>query len=183
MSNSGVADFQLAKRKACQQLGVSESRHLPSNQEIRDALLEYQSLFKSDKQPQQLKQLREVALEAMRFFKSFNPRLAGDVLLGTANEYSAIELHLFADYPEQVDVFLMEENIPCQQKQKRVSYQADSEEYIPVYSFIADDTGVDLLVFPTDGVRRAPNSTIDGKPMKRADYKAVECLLQDIPSR
>ena len=34
MSESGISDYQLAKRKACQQLGVLDSRNLPSNQEI-----------------------------------------------------------------------------------------------------------------------------------------------------
>ncbi len=180
MSNSGVTDYQRAKRKACQQLGVPDTRNLPSNQEIRDALFEYQSLFKSDKQPQQLRQLRETAIEAMRFFKQFNPRLAGDVLAGSANEFSNVELHLFADYPEQVSLFLMEESIPYQQKQKRISYHAESEEFIPVFSFIADEVGVELLVFPGDAIRRAPNSTVDGRPMQRVDIKAAEKLLPSI---
>lgn len=180
MSNSGVSDYQRAKRKACQQLGVPDTRNLPSNQEIRDALLEYQSLFKSDKQPQQLRQLRETALEAMRFFKQFNPRLAGDVLVGTANEHTSVELHLFADYPEQVGLFLLEEHIPYQQKQKRISYKTESEEFVPVFSFIADEVGIELLVFPSEAIRRAPNSTVDGRPMPRADIKATEKLLHTI---
>lgn len=180
MSNAGVSDYQRAKRKACQQLGVPDTRNLPSNQEIRDALLEYQALFKSDKQPQQLRHLRETALEAMRFFKQFNPRLAGDVLAGTANEHSSVELHLFADYPEQLSLFLLEEHIPCQQKQKRISYHAEREVFIPVFSFIADEVSVELLVFPSDAIRRAPNSTIDGRPMARADIKATEKLLQSV---
>ena len=43
MSDSGISDYSLAKRKACQKLGVVDSRNLPSNQEIKDALFEYQS--------------------------------------------------------------------------------------------------------------------------------------------
>ena len=39
MSDSGISDYQLAKRKACQQLGVVDTRNLPSNQEIKHALL------------------------------------------------------------------------------------------------------------------------------------------------
>jgi hypothetical protein len=174
MSDSGVSDFQMAKRKACQQLAVSTTRNLPSNQEIKDALLEYQSLFKSDIQRQQIKRLRATAVEAMRFFQQFSPRLVGDVLAGYANEYTSVELHLFAEYPEQVGLFLMHEHIPYQEKQKRVSYGNEEYEFIPGFSFLADDVGVELLVFPEAALRRAPNSPVDGKPMQRADIKNVE---------
>jgi hypothetical protein len=180
MSESGISDYHLAKRKACQQLGVAENnRNLPSNKEIKDALFEYQSLFKS-KQPQQLRHLRETALQAMRFFKQFNPRLAGDVLDGSAGEHSRIELHLFVDYTEQISLFLMQEQIPYTEKQKRITYNGDNYEFIPVYGFLADDIAIELLVFPAEGIRRAPNSTLDGKPMARADVRAVERLLQDV---
>lgn len=179
MSESGVSDFQLAKRKACQQLAVPMTRNLPSNQEIRDALLEYQSLFKSAQQSQSLKRLRATAVEALRFFETFKPRLCGDVLAGVANEHTHVELHLFADYPEQVSLFLMHEQIPFQEKHKRVSYGNEVYEFVPAFSFIADDVEVDISVFPVTGLRRAPNSVIDGKPMERIDIKALEQLMHD----
>ncbi len=180
MADSGISDYQLAKRKACQQLGVADSqRNLPSNQEIKDALFAYQSLFKSDQQPQRLRQLRETALQAMQFFQQFKPRLAGDVLDGSAGAHSRLELHLFADYSEQISLFLMQEKVPYTDSQKRISYGDDKYEMIPVFGFLADDVEVELLVFPLDCIRRAPNSVVDGKPMARADIKAVEQLLKD----
>ncbi len=178
MSDSGVSDYQLAKRKACQKLGVVDRRNLPSNQEIKDALFEYQSLFKSEQQPQQLRHMRETAVQAMQFFQQFNPRLAGDVLDGSATEHSRLELHLFADYTEKVGLFLMQEKIPYTQKQRRITYDGDRYEFIPIYMFLADDVAIELVVFPVEAIRRAPNSTLDGKPMVRADIKAVERLLQ-----
>lgn len=176
MSDSGVTDFQLAKRKACQQLAVPMTRNLPSNQEIKDALREYQGLFKSDQQSQLLSRLRATAIEALKYFQPFKPRLSGDVLAGLANEHTAVELHLFAEYPEQVSLFLMQERIPYQERQKRISYGNEAYEFIPCLSFLADEVPVELLVFPTAGLRRAPNSVVDGKPVARADLKAVELL-------
>jgi hypothetical protein len=35
-------------------------------------------------------------------------------------------------------------------------------------------------VFPVDGIRQAPMSPIDGKPMRRADKDAVQELLQHV---
>jgi hypothetical protein len=37
---------------------------------------------------------------------------------------------------------------------------------------------VQATIFPVDGIRQAPISPIDGKPMKRADEKAVRELLR-----
>jgi hypothetical protein len=39
---------------------------------------------------------------------------------------------------------------------------------------------IQATVFPVDGIRQAPMSPIDGKPMKRIDTDAVQELLQHI---
>jgi hypothetical protein len=41
-----------------------------------------------------------------------------------------------------------------------------------------DGEPVEATVFPIDGIRQAPLSPINGKPMRRADEKQVEALLQ-----
>jgi len=45
------------------------------------------------------------------------------------------------------------------------------------FQFDLEDACVEATVFPVDGIRQAPISPIDGKPMKRADRKAVKLLL------
>jgi len=177
ISESGIIDFQLAKRKAAQQLGVSEKRFLPSNKEIETALIEYQGLFHSDTQPEQLRKLRQTAIHAMEFLQQFHPRLAGDVLSGTANEFSHVELHVFAEYPEQISLYLMEQKIPYAEKHKRVKYDGEYQQQ-PMFNMTADNIEVDVIVFSQEGLRRAPNSPVDGQPMARADLKAVQDLLQ-----
>jgi hypothetical protein len=39
------------------------------------------------------------------------------------------------------------------------------------------DAEIEATVFPVDGVRQAPISPVDGKPMKRASVRTVEDLL------
>lgn len=179
LAESGIKDFQTAKRKAVDRLGLDEFRPLPSNQEIEEALLEHMRLFHAHSQPQQLKKLRETAFEAMRFFSDFQPRLAGDVLSGSAGQHSRVELHLFCEYPEQVSLFLMEHAIPYEEKQKRVRYGTDQMEIQPVFRFLANEVPVELVAFPIEGLRRAPNSPVDGKPMARGDLRQVEALLAE----
>jgi hypothetical protein len=45
--------------------------------------------------------------------------------------------------------------------------------------FAVDDRRIDATVFPRDGIRQAPVSPVDGKPMRRADTDELEGLLHD----
>ncbi len=178
MAETGSQDFQLAKNKAASQFGAVESFNLPSNKEIQQALVTYQHIFRADTQPEQLKKLRQTALDAMHFFKKFNPRLVGSVLDGTADINSAIYLHLFAETSEELAVFLMDHHIPYDEEQKRFHIKADEYEYYPAFAFLADEVPVHIIIFSNHGLHHAPLSSVDGKPMQRADIKAVEQLVK-----
>lgn len=177
MDQEGVRDFHAAKRKAADRLSATDTRNMPSNAEIDQALQEYQRLFKSDSQPKRLRALREAAMQAMRYFARFHPVLVGSVLSGTANEFSDVNLHLFSDTPEEVQWFLMEEKIPFDNAQRRMRLTNGDTDSYPIYRFLAGDITIDLTVFPIDGQRQAPKSPVDGKPMRRANLAAVETLL------
>lgn len=179
MAEEGIRDFYMAKRKAAERLGAADTQNMPRNTEVEEALLEYHRLFKSATQPQRLRQLRETALQAMRLFAQFNPRLVGSVLNGTAGEHSDINLHLFADNPEQVVLFLMEENIPFEPSERRLRHTSDVTVAYPVYRFVAGRTMIDLTVFPAEGLRQAPRSPVDGKPMRRISITALEELMAE----
>src|ERR1700687_5630860 len=90
------ADYASAKLKAARQAGLADSNLLPDNQEIEEALREYQGLYQKEDQPAHLRRLREVAVKVMREFEDFRPALVGSVLSGTAGEFSHVELHLFS---------------------------------------------------------------------------------------
>lgn len=179
MSEQGIRDHGVAKRKAAEHLGVSSRNDLPSNTEIQQALMEHQRIFKSDSQPQILQSLRETAQEAMKFLDEFQPRLVGPVLHGTAGEHSAVRLHVFAEIPEKIMHFLMEQRIPYEEKQRRYRFSRDEEQHLPVVSFIAGETVVELTVFSLQGLRQPPLSRIDGSPMVRASRDEVVKLMDE----
>jgi hypothetical protein len=179
MSESGIHDFALAKRKAAAQYGVTHSGNLPGNEEIEQALMEYQRLFLGDSQPLLLHRLRETALNAMTLLETFHPCLVGPVLNGSADAHSAIYLHLFADTPEQVLFFLMDRQIPHEQSERQVHLAGGQTRTYPKFSFVAGETPIELTVYPTDTKRQIPLSPIDGKPMKRADRKQLVRLLEE----
>lgn len=178
MTEHGVSDFQQAKRKAAERLGFFDEASLPRNVEVEEALREHQRLFRGAEQPQILRRRRETAIEAMRFFAAFEPRLVGPVLEGTADEHSAVCLHLYTDDPLAVPGFLDENRIPYQEQSRRLKYDRDRVEARSVYLFSADGIPVDLTVLAQDDLRQAPLDRVDDKPMQRASLSALEALLR-----
>ena len=121
IAEEGVRDYQLAKRKAAARLGVRDLHgNLPSNSEIEAALEERQRLFGGSAHGASLAMLRRAALEAMRLFEAFEPRLVGPVLAGTATAHDAVQLHLFCDTPERVSIMLLELGIPHEELERRL---------------------------------------------------------------
>lgn len=175
----GGCDYQTAKRKAAAGLGAADTRNLPSNMEIEQALIEHQRLFHGDTQPVRLRILREEAVRAMEFFQDFDPKLVGPVLNGTAGDHSDVQLHLFAGTQEEVALYLMEKGVPYEQGERRLRFGRDRYETLPVYRFVAGDIDLELVVFPLDRLRQAPCSPVDGKPMRRGNLGHVQALLAE----
>jgi predicted nucleotidyltransferase len=179
MAEHGIRDFLIAKRKAAERLGLSEmSAILPKNSEIEEALAGYQRLFGGASHLQALEAQRRAALAAMRYLKEFEPRLVGSVLSGTATEHSDVQLHLFAERAESVTLKLIDEGIPHEVTEKRVKLNAERVRPFPGVRFEVDDQPIEAVVFPTDGIRQAPVSPVDGRPMRRASALEVEALIE-----
>lgn len=181
ISESGLRDYQQAKRKAAARLGFPDSQGLPTNQAIDDALREHQRLFSGTQRVTVLRRLRETAREAMHFFSAFEPRLVGAVLDGSADHHSAVCLHLFADQPESVLARLGEHAIPFDLQDRRLRLDRHDSADFPALRFHAGDTVVDLTILPYDGLRQAPLDRVSGRPMQRAGLAALDALLQEDP--
>jgi hypothetical protein len=178
MAEEGVRDFQVAKRKAAERLGLSDHRHLPTNEEIDGALAQHLELFHHDQLARNTRRLRETAVEAMRFLAPFDPRVVGSALSGTVTPNSEIQLHISADAPEEVGLFLREHEIPFRLGERRVRFGGDRYQNVSAFRFDADGVAVELCVFDRRGAREAPLSPVDGRPMRRATLREMEELLQ-----
>jgi len=183
MVEEGVKDYRAAKRKAALRLAVSDRAVLPDNVEIERAVIEHQRLFHGDRQATQLRRLRQTALEAMRFLARFRPRLVGPVLHGTAGSHSEVQLHLFADTPKDVLLFLMEHRIPLDTSERRQKLNNGERVSLPVFGFEAGGATIELTIFNPLDEREAPPSPVDGRPLRRAGPTEVQFLLSsDSPS-
>lgn len=178
ITESGLRDYGQAKLKAAERLGIFDERALPANREVEDALREHQRLFHGETQVRALQRLRETAREAMLFLAAYEPRLVGAVLEGSADEHSAVCLHLYSEHPDVIADYLRERGIPCEQKSRRVRLDRETMAEFPVLTFRAGDAVIDLTILTYDLLRQAPLDRITGKPMLRATLPVLEGLLR-----
>lgn len=174
----GIEDYRLAKIKAAERLGLSEHGSLPGNPEIEQAINEHLALFGRESHNHLLQTLRHAALAAMELLEVYTPRLVGPVLHGTAGATSAVNLHVFADSPELVAWTLDESRVQYRPFERRLKSRRDQTDRFAGFRFDLRDASIEATVFPFDGIRQAPISPIDGKPMQRADTRAVRELIK-----
>jgi hypothetical protein len=176
----GIRDYRVAKQKAAERLGVVGRGSLPGNTEIEAAVSDHLQIFGGDSHDDRLRLMRTAALSAMELLNVFSPRLVGPVLAGTADENSAVNLHVFADSPEVVAMEIGDMGIQFRPYERRLKTRHGKVEAYAGFEFNHQNELMQATVFPVDGIRQAPMSPIDGKPMKRADQDAVQGLLQHV---
>jgi len=179
MTESGLRDYRLAKEKAAARLGILDMASLPKNIEIEDALREHQRLFGGDAHARTLARLRASAREALRFFADFEPRLTGAVLEGTADEHSAVCLHLYTDHAIEVVGRLMEHGVAFEEGTRRLRIDRDTARDFPMLRFDAGDAAIDVTLLPYDLLRQAPLDRVSEKPMRRATLAMLEMLIAE----
>jgi len=182
MAEDGIDDFALAKRKAARSLGAAQTEALPGNDEIEAALRAYRDLYQAEEHPLRISELRELALEAMRALESFHPYLTGPVLKGTAGPYAEIDLQLFPESSKEVEMFLLERNIPFDTQETR-RYSGDRVHAVSVFTLLWQDTPLKLSVFDPRDERVALKTSQAGRVMDRAGIAEVGALLRDDPGQ
>jgi hypothetical protein len=172
MAENGITDHAFAKRKAARQLGATDTQHLPSNQEVDDALNSYRALYQQDSHPGILYQLREEALATMRLLADFHPYLTGSVLNGTAGEQSDVNLLLFSDDAKAVLLFLLKHRIAFEDGEWKIRVNG-REESVPSYTLTGESgTQIHIIVMPENARHSGSRH-----PGTHADIAAVEALL------
>jgi hypothetical protein len=172
MAEDGITDHAHAKRKAARQLGATDTQHLPSNQEVDDALHSYRVLYQHDSHPGILHQLRKEALVTMRQLDEFQPYLVGSVLSGTAGELSDINLMLFSDDAKAVLLFLLQHKIDFDDGEWKMRVNGH-EEIVPSYTLTSESgTQTHIMVLPENARHSGSRH-----PETHADIASVEALL------
>ncbi|TFW70158.1 hypothetical protein C3Y98_11910 [Methylotenera oryzisoli] len=185
MAEDGISDYAYAKKKAGRQLGALENSSLPSNAEIEEELKRYNALFLSEAQPENLLELRKNALYTMQLLAKFNPHLTGAVLDGTAGLLSETHIHLFADSIKEVEMFLLNAQIPFDVNEKsyrimndgKRDKKGDGRKTVPVFTLETDIGLIKLSVFEVDDIRVPTKRAADGSNADRVNIEGLRALL------
>ncbi|PWT76723.1 MAG: hypothetical protein C5B46_00745 [Proteobacteria bacterium] len=178
IAEDGISDYGLAKRKAARQAGAPDSRNLPTNVEIEEALRSYQALYQADEHPERLLRLRRLALEMMRLFERFDPHLTGSVLSGGVGRHADIHLHLYTDDVKELELFLLNHNVPFRMRETRV-WSGGTGVVAPVFQISTTDAEYTVTVLRPQLLRQPVRVSADGRPLERAAIASVESLVAD----
>lgn len=178
MAVDGIDDYALAKRKAARQIGAPDTRHLPNNEEVEQALRAYQQLYQADEQKARLHHLRRSAREMMRLLEQFNPYVSGSVLSGSAGKYSDINIHLFTDSVKDVEMFLINRQIAYRSGEHRVFIGAEAAG-VPSFSISTSEADFEVSVFSPRDLRVQLRASAEGRPFDRARIDWLDSVLAD----
>ena len=176
LCEEAVIDYRAAKLKAAQRLGLGSRAALPDNASVQAAVIEYQRIFGGREYAERLRELRATAVQAMRLLAQFQPRLTGAAVNGAITEAHRVQLHVFVDKAESLDLFFEDRGIPYQQDDRLYRYPSGEEIQIPLLRFEAGEIGVDVAMFGEEDLRKTPLSPSDGLPMKRLGMAEAEVL-------
>ena len=185
MYEEDVKQYFTAKRMAAKRLlgrvGGKRLRYrprdLPSNGEIRDALLMLAELAEGDRRTRRLFAMRIVALEAMRALVPFTSRLIGSVSTGHIRRGSDIDLSVFTNDEDALEVHLRKLGWTFETERVTILKFGQLREYLHMH--VVDVFPIELTVYDLRELRFRPRSSTDGKPIQRIRIAALEALLME----
>lgn len=142
---------------------------------LRTAIGDYRKLFRPEQQGV-LNRQRRLALEAMKSFANFSPRLTGALVHGDG-PLDSIRLMLNADTPEQVLMALSDRHIPWREAEVALSFAGARRDVRPAFRFLAGDTTVELIVLSPVDRSNPPRDPLDGGPLTLLDVDQLRALI------
>jgi len=173
----GISSFDRALRKAAERTGISDRRSWPSNELIQDALITHRRLFRGADHARDLDRMRRDAREAMRMLQGFSPHLTGPVLSGSGDIRDGVQLHLFAERPEDVILRLMDRQIPYREGDRVLRHARGERRTYPAFRFVAGEIPFELVVLPSRAIRNPPLDPVTERPERGADLATLERLI------
>lgn len=182
MYGQEVKQYFTAKRLAAKRLlgetGGKKLRYrpcdLPSNGEIKQALLELVIEIEGNERSRRLFAMRIVALEAMAQLETFAPRLIGSVATGHVREGSDIDLHVFAEHASDVARHVRDLGWTFEVQHVNIMKGGKVMEFTHLQ--VVDLFPLELTVYKPRDLGKRPRSSTDGKPIVRVSVSALRQL-------
>jgi hypothetical protein len=173
-------DYGAAKRQAVKRLGMGARSAVPDNAQVEMAVEEYIALFCADTQPQELRVLRELALQWMQRLERFQPHLGGAVWRGTATRNSDIYLQLFCEDSKVAEITLIDMSVRFEARSVP-GFQGTLVDALSVHirsDQLGQNIGVHLLIYDLNDIRGALQPDARGRS-PRGDAAALRRLIEN----
>ncbi len=170
-------EYGAAKKRAARDLGAN-TRGLPDNDEIEDAVHEYISIFCADTQPKELLALRQLAVTWMERMSAFRPFLSGAVWQGTATRLSDIYIQLFCDDSKSAELEMINQSADYD-AHSITGFNGKTVDMLSLNSFsdsLQEYIGVHFVIYDYDDLRGAMKPDSKGRA-PRGNLQAVSALL------
>ena len=171
IAEHGLTDWSLAKRKACRELGLPDHDSLPGNNEVEQALRDYNSLFQAATQPASLRAQRLDALRWMERLSRWDPVLTGAVAAGWATVHSEVRLELEAEDAKAVELALINDGVPYAQ------VPTPAAEAAPQLRIESPAATVRLVILSPQQRRNRPRRERTGATDERLTTPQLKALL------
>ncbi len=172
IAEHGLTDWRVAKRKACRELGLPDHESLPGNEEVEQALRDYNSLFHAATQPAALRAQRIEALRWMERLSRWDPVLTGAVAAGWATEHSDVRLELEAEDAKAVELSLINASVAYAQAPTQ-----GGEAQAPQLCIESQGTTVRLVILSAQQRRNRPRRDRPGLTEERLTLPQLKSLL------
>ena len=166
----GVSDYLYAKKKAAKYLNYNSYQILPSNNEIDEAIRDYQATFPSNNVADFIF-YQDIAVKIMSELEPFNPLITGTLQEGRVTNNQKILINLFTDNFKEIEYFLLSNNYQFKTKDpKRL------DNFLIKYILSYENIETELTVFDILEPRHKDKnkSMIKGRGIKVDEFIKVE---------
>lgn len=166
-----------ALRRAAHELGIGVRDLRIDEAELAEAVGSYRALFHRDAEST-LREQRRTALEAMRFFADYQPRLVGPALEGTSSAAEAVQIQLFCDDEDAV-LRLLDEHGMAFESAAAARYETPTENFrAPALRMLAGEVAVLLMILPERLLRQSLRRAGHERTERRADAVELARMLE-----
>jgi len=154
------------------------ARELPSNGEIRDALLQIVALAEGRDRSRRLFAMRVVALQVLTELAPWHARLIGSVATGHARRGSDIDIHVFTDSIDGLELDLFRRQWTFETEEVLIKVGTGFKVFQHIHA-MDHPFPVELSVYALRERRIATRSSTDGKPIQRVSASRLKERIEE----
>jgi hypothetical protein len=171
----GTAKYQALKRILNPAKRSHAQELMPSNDEVLEALREYQATYLAEEQTQRLYELRIKARELLVLLNEFSPKIMGAIANGTADQHSSIHVVCHAESAKEIGIFLLNHGISNEATSLASGHYEREPQEALTFRWLGEYAAVTIEQKISAGFKRKENASAYSQ---RLDLKALEVLIQ-----